>query len=103
MVPHRLATLDVRRVGTAGGPHDGFYRSPEWRAVIATIKRERGARCEDPECATPFGPWRRIIGDHIRELRDGGAPLDKRNVLLRCHACHVRKTARERARRARSA
>jgi 5-methylcytosine-specific restriction protein A len=26
----------------------------------------------------------RLFGDHIVELRDGGAPLDKRNLTLRC-------------------
>lgn len=78
---------------------ESFYLSPEWRALVDDIIRERGRRCEDSACETPNGPWSRIIGDHIIERRDGGAPLDKRNVLLRCQACHARKTARERARR----
>jgi 5-methylcytosine-specific restriction enzyme A len=37
--------------------------------------------------------------DHKTELRDGGAPLDRRNVWLLCGSCHSLKTARERARR----
>jgi len=41
-----------------------------------------------------------LFGDHIRELSDGGAPLDRANILLRGAACHGRKTAAERKRRA---
>jgi hypothetical protein len=40
-----------------------------------------------------------VFGDHIVELRDGGAPLDPANVLLRCGRCHTTKTVAERARR----
>jgi hypothetical protein len=76
---------------------DPFYQSPAWRALVAKIKRERGARCEEPGCGATGV---RLIGDHVKELRDGGAPLDARNVLLRCLPCHNTKTAAERARRA---
>ena len=34
-----------------------------------------------------------ILGDHIVELKDGGAPLDAANVQLLCMACHQQKTA----------
>ena len=37
--------------------------------------------------------------DHRVELKDGGAPLDRRNVWLLCGSCHTRKTVAERARR----
>jgi hypothetical protein len=79
---------------------DPFYQSAEWRALMASIIEERGARCEDPD----HEPGRprvgiRIFGDHIVERRDGGEPLDRRNILLRCGSCHSRKTAAERARR----
>lgn len=70
-----------------------FYSSPAWRKLMAEIIQERGRRCEDcgrdhNEDGSPF----RIFGDHIEELRDGGAPLDRRNIKLRCGACHARKT-----------
>ncbi len=77
---------------------DPFYASKPWRALMAELFRERGYRCEDPTCKGG-APSRKIYGDHIVELRDGGAPLDKRNVLLRCASCHGRKTAAERAKR----
>jgi 5-methylcytosine-specific restriction endonuclease McrA len=38
--------------------------------------------------------------DHIVELQDGGAKLDRANVLQRCRSCHVRKTALAKSQRA---
>lgn len=73
---------------------DPFYLSVEWRRLVARLKRERGARCE--RC----GSDHRLIGDHVVERRDGGAELDPANVELLCQACHNRKTAAARARRA---
>ena len=74
---------------------DEFYASPEWKALLREIKAERGAWC------VRCGSGRRIVGDHIREIKDGGARLDPANVQLLCHACHQRKTAEARAARAR--
>lgn len=70
-----------------------FYQSAEWRALVKAIKRERGAFCE--RC----GAGGRIIGDHIVERKDGGAELDRTNIMLMCWPCHNAKTARERAKR----
>lgn len=79
---------------------DPFYVSTEWRALMDAIKRQRGNRCEDPE-HRPEHPRSgvRIYGDHVKERKDGGAPLDPRNIMLKCPPCHQRKTAVERARR----
>lgn len=81
-----------------------FYLSAEWRTLMTAIISERfgsraNARCEDPECRTPHRRGIRIFGDHVVELRDGGAPLDRRNILCRCGSCHARKTATARAQR----
>jgi 5-methylcytosine-specific restriction protein A len=76
------------------------YSSPEWRTLIATIIRQRGRRCEDPQCSTPNrAAGQRIYGDHIQEISDQGELLDPSNVLLRCAPCHGRKTAAERDKR----
>jgi 5-methylcytosine-specific restriction enzyme A len=76
------------------------YNSPEWRALIAAIIRERGRRCEDPACQSPnHGAGQKVYGDHVIELQDGGALLDPANVMLRCAPCHGRKTAIERSKR----
>src|SRR5690242_11811728 len=70
-----------------------FYSSPEWRALVRELIAIRGYRCEDPLCKTANrGADRQIYGDHIRELKVFGAPLDPANIMLRYAACHGRKT-----------
>lgn len=81
---------------------DPFYQSAPWVALMQSITAERGRRCEDPDHdrSLPRGGRNlRIYGDHIVELRDGGAALDPQNVMLRCPTCHGRKTSAERAKR----
>jgi 5-methylcytosine-specific restriction protein A len=97
---NRIPTADLRRVRPA--PVDksahfpiqrGFYQSAEWKHLKAELFRIRGHRCEDPDCETPNrGQDRWIAVDHVRELRDGGEPLDRNNCILRCYPCHARKT-----------
>jgi 5-methylcytosine-specific restriction protein A len=94
-VPSSTLGAPVPRLTAPPKAVDPFYRSPGWLALIASIKRERGNRCQD--CPAQGGV---IIGDHIHELKDGGAPLDRRNVRLRCVPCHNTKTAASRAIRA---
>jgi 5-methylcytosine-specific restriction enzyme A len=97
----RFRLLEQRTALPPAKAVDPFYISPEWRALMAEIIAERGRRCEDPQCQRrldqSIGAPTRVYGDHIVELRDGGAPLDKRNVMLRCGSCHTRKTAEARA------
>lgn len=73
---------------------DQIYTSPEWRSLVDRLKAQRGAWCE--RC----GSKARLVGDHVQELRDGGAAFDETNVKLLCYGCHARKTAQ--ARQARS-
>jgi 5-methylcytosine-specific restriction enzyme A len=94
----RIRLLEQRTALPPEKTVDPFYISPDWRALMAEIIAERGRRCEDPQCQRTRPPSR-VFGDHIVELRDGGAPLDKRNVLLRCGSCHTRKTAEARVAR----
>lgn len=99
MLKPRLATASTGIARVPPKKADSFYLSPAWRALVDDVKAERGEACEDPE-HDPTRPRRcRCIGDHIVELRDGGAALDRRNVMLRCWPCHGRKTERERRRR----
>jgi 5-methylcytosine-specific restriction protein A len=93
----RLKALDTRRVLPPPKRAEPFYTSPEWRELMARIIAERGRRCQ--QCGR-IGC--RIFGDHIVELKDGGAPLDPSNVMLRCGSCHTAKTARVRAERMRA-
>jgi len=95
-----LTPLDMRVAKLPPKTADEFYLSPAWRGLVAAIKRERGNACE--ECGRSHdhkGKPLRIIGDHIKELKDGGAPLDRANIKLMCLPCHNRKTADEKARR----
>lgn len=92
-----LARLDARIARPLPKETLPFYRSPEWRSFMAGIIAVRGRRCEEPGCGAKGC---RIYGDHIHELKDGGAPFDEQNIMLRCGACHNRKTAAERQRRA---
>jgi hypothetical protein len=74
-----------------------FYLSNEWRSLISMIKKQRGNQCHDPDHPHDVPRWKgRIYGDHVIELADGGAALDPRNIVLRCHLCHQRKTVRHR-------
>jgi hypothetical protein len=102
-LPPRIGQADTRRVRPPPKVAAPFYSTPEWRQLLANIIRERGRRCEDPkhDPAQPRG-GRQIYGDHVIELKDGGAALDPRNVMLRCASCHGRKTVAARAKRARS-
>jgi 5-methylcytosine-specific restriction enzyme A len=71
---------------------DDFYGSMPWRNLMKALISQRGRRCE--ECGKTGS---RIYGDHIHELKDGGAPLDPRNIRLLCPSHHTSKTLATRA------
>ena len=73
-----------------------FYNSRGWIELRDRVRREAGGRCQTPGCGRAE---RRMFADHIVELQDGGAPLERSNAWLQCGACHSRKTAAERAKR----
>jgi 5-methylcytosine-specific restriction enzyme A len=81
-------------------PGEPFYVGAEWKQLMRQIIKQRGRACQDPR-HDPARPrvGVRLLGDHVVELRDGGARLDPRNVMLRCYSCHARKTAEARKRR----
>lgn len=91
----RLIAVDLRRVKPGPKVADPFYSSPEWIALRNMVRREARGMCQVPGCNRPGHTV-----DHRVEIRDGGAPLDRRNVWLLCQPHHVDKTNRERARRA---
>jgi 5-methylcytosine-specific restriction protein A len=73
---------------------DPFYASPAWIKV-----RDLARRLLPPVCARCGASGSRLCADHIRELKDGGAPLDLSNVQLLCAGCHQLKSAEARASR----
>jgi 5-methylcytosine-specific restriction protein A len=98
----RLKLFETKKVKAPEKKADSFYSSPEWRELMKQIFKERGRRCEDPQCKTPRNVWGKLYGDHIVELKDGGAPLDKANIMIRCAPCHGIKTLEERRKRGQS-
>ena len=95
----RLSAADNGRVKQSPKRGDPFYDLPEWRKLVARIIAKRGRICEDPACPAAHSNTMRVYADHIVELRDGGAPLDERNVQLLCASAHGRKTIAARAKR----
>lgn len=93
-LPGRLQSAP-QRIAPAPKVALPFYQSPEWRALVALLKRERGCRCAKCQASGV-----RIFADHVVELKDGGAALDPNNIMLLCGRCHAVKTAAERKRRA---
>lgn len=77
--------------------HD-FYQTTEWRKLRAAYRRAHPL-CE--ECLRKGRTEPANVVDHIKEITDGGDPLDWNNLQSLCRACHNRKTAKERQRRAR--
>ena len=68
-----------------------FYNSKEWKAV-RKIAIER-----NPFCVICNRPAK--VVDHIKEIKDGGAPLALENLQSLCHLHHNQKTAREKEKR----
>lgn len=68
---------------------------------MARLIAERGRRCEKrgPTCNNDGSGSVRIYGDHVQEIKDGGALLDPGNIMLVCPACHGAKTAAAKAER----
>lgn len=92
----RVAAAKLQTAKPPPKTADKLYLSPEWFALRDRVRFEAGGRCQMPGCGRAEV---RMFVDHRVELRDGGAPLDRRNVWLLCGSCHTRKTVVERARR----
>ncbi len=97
-----LPSIDTRIARPPLKTAEPFYLSQAWRALVADLISQRGRLCE--QCGRTRNldglplPVR-LFGDHIRELKDGGAALDPSNVRLLCARCHARKTVAARAAR----
>jgi len=97
-VGHGLTMADPRIAAAPAKRADSLYLSKPWRDLVGRLIATLGRQCE--ACGRTGC---RIYGDHVHELRDGGAPLDPSNVRLLCGSCHTAKTARVRAARTRQA
>lgn len=90
-----LKTVGVRlrpaapRVAVPPKQVDAHYQTDEHKAWRAWVIRRAGGACQGPGCGKR---GERLFADHIKELRDGGAPFDLTNGQALCGACHTRKT-----------
>lgn len=73
-----------------------FYRSVQWRKA-RNYYLARHPLCE--LCLKENRITAADVVDHIKEITDGGALLDERNLQSLCSTCHNKKTAEERRRR----
>ena len=92
----RVGLANLRTAALPPKVADPFYSSPAWITLRDRVRREAGGRCQAPGCGRAE---RRMFVDHIVELKDGGAPLERSNCQLLCHAHHAVKTVAERAKR----
>jgi len=90
----RVATLSLQTAALPPKVADPFYSSAAWIALRDRVRREAHGRCQVQGCTQ-----RGAIVDHIVELKDGGAPLDKSNCRLMCQSHHNHKSAAERVKR----
>ncbi|MFG1205585.1 HNH endonuclease [Xanthobacter flavus] len=74
------------------------YGTPEHREWSAAVIKRAGGRCQAPGCTRAL-PEYRMYADHIREVRDDGAPLDLANGQCLCAVHHGAKTADQRRKR----
>jgi 5-methylcytosine-specific restriction protein A len=92
----RVSTLSLQTAALPPKGADPIYSSAAWIALRDRVRREASGRCQAPGCGRAE---RRMFVDHIVELRDGGAPLERTNVWLLCASHHSLKTVAERAKR----
>src|SRR4030088_1681943 len=90
----RIGTMNPQTAALPTQVADKFYLSPQWIALRDRVRREAGGRCQVAGCCRAE---RRMFVDHIVELKDGGAPLERSNLWLLCGSHHTLKTASERA------
>jgi 5-methylcytosine-specific restriction protein A len=92
----RVSVANLQTARVPAKVTDKFYLTGEWIALRDRVRREAGGRCQAPGCGRIE---QRMFVDHRVELKDGGEPLDRRNVWLLCGSCHSLKTAAERVKR----
>lgn len=109
-MPPRVPTMKTARMGVvhtriapvargdaparSAKPTLDFYGSASWKALRLQVQRECKRTCQG--CGKTDT---RIYVDHIVEMKDGGAPLERSNLQGVCSRCHALKTANEKRKR----
>lgn len=87
MLGPTMQIVDSRIAAPAPKLTDPFYGTKEWRDLVQQLIAQRGRRCEI--CGAEAD---RLYGDHIVEIKDGGAKLDPANIQILDSPCHTKKT-----------
>lgn len=95
----KVRALNTTKVKLPPKHTDRIYSTPEYRTWRSAVIHNANGRCQDPMHHCSHEPRARLYADHVRELKDGGAPFDVGNGLARCASCHTSKTAQARAAR----
>ncbi len=67
-------------------PGQSIYSTSRWRTLSKKVRKMV------PYCQQCGATDRRLLVDHIHELRDGGEPWDMGNLKVMCDGCHGQKT-----------
>lgn len=92
----KVRPLNTSRIKPAAKVADPIYSTAEYKAWRADVIAAAGGCCQRKGCGRRAS---RLFADHIVELKDGGAPFDRRNGEALCGSCHTAKTAQARAAR----
>lgn len=97
----QIRQVDLRTALPAAKKADPELLTPEHRAWRNQVLQRAGYRCEaiDGGQRCHVSAPSRLFADHIRERRDGGAPLDVANGQCLCGKHHTLKTAAARSER----
>ena len=91
---------DGRTIPVESKRANPIYHSEEhkrWREQVLVNADFRCQWIENANRCNKAAPQHRLFADHIKELRDGGAPFDPANGQCLCGAHHTRKTVQARA------
>lgn len=69
-----------------------FYQSAEWKN-LKKLKLSTSPLCE--ECKRQGKLVKATMADHITPIKQGGYPLDIKNLQSLCWSCHSRKSVKE--------
>ena len=83
---------DEQRYNRARDPADAFYGKAKWKRVRNWYIHEH-PMCES--CAARGEVAMGRVVDHIKPIKNGGAPLDHTNLQTLCYSCHNSKTFAE--------
>jgi hypothetical protein len=102
LIKTRLPVAAHRRVAAPPKVSAAVYHTDEYKRWRLLVIERAGGRCEAMTAGgrcSKAQPRHRMFADHIKELRDGGAPFDPANGQCLCGSHHTAKTAEAKGQR----